>query len=88
LKENNKHDKNFRNYFKNPIPTYLEWDDSSGYSKTDWRSEDDLLKLKALSIRSMAWVVAENEKQIWIVGHIAPMGSEIKPVYHSAVGTV
>lgn len=53
-----------------PIPTYLEWLDSSGFEKTGWREADKILSVEISPIKSIVYVLAENDEQIWTVGHI------------------
>lgn len=50
---------------------YLEWVDSAGY--TGWQKLETLQhNMDALSIKSVGWIVAENQDILTIVPHISP----------------
>ena len=64
-----------------PIPTYLVWADSSGFTKADWREMKETLTIEATPIISIVFIIAEDKHQIWTIGHIATFEGS-KTIYH------
>ena len=51
---------------------YLRWTDHSGYSDEPWKQIDDIVKdLQVFEVRSVGWVVFEDDQRIVICPHIA-----------------